>query len=113
MINGTYFAKVWRIRNIGTCTWTPQYTFVFEGGDDFNSPQETPLTQEVKPGETIDIQVTLLTPNDPATYTANWMLEDPAGNHFGSGDHGELPFTAIVVVEGFKLNERKETFACG
>jgi len=67
----------------------------------------------VKPGETIDIQVTLLTPYEPDTYSANWMLEDPAGNHFGSGENGESPFTAIVVVEEFKTNERKETFACG
>lgn len=110
---GVYFAKVWRIKNIGTCTWTTDYTFVFQSGASFNSTSETPLNHEVKPGETIDIQVALVTPMQPDTYTGNWMFKDPSGNMFGAGDAANQPFSAIVVVEPIKVNERRETFACG
>lgn len=110
---GLFFAKVWRIKNVGTCTWTTGYSFVFQSGADFSSASETMLTREVKPGETVDIQVALVTPMQPETYTGNWMLKDPSGNLFGAGDGANQPFSAIVVVEPIKVNDRRETFACG
>ncbi len=110
---GVYFAKVWRIKNVGTCTWTTEYAFVFQSGANFNATSEAALDREVKPGETIDIQVALVTPLQPDTYTGNWMLKDPSGSLFGAGDAANQPFSAIVVVEPIKVNDRRETFACG
>jgi hypothetical protein len=110
---GVHFAKVWRIKNAGTCTWNQDYSFVFDSGDEMSSPSETPLTREVLPGETVDIQVVLVTPMEPDNYAGNWLLSDPSGVTFGSGETGTQPFSAIVVVEPIKINERKETLACG
>jgi hypothetical protein len=110
---GTFFAKVWRVKNTGTCSWDSGYHFVFDDGDAMSSPPEVPLPREVLPGETVDIQVVLVTPMEPNTYAGYWMLRDPAGQVFGSGEDGSQPFAAIVVVEAVKINERRETFACG
>jgi hypothetical protein len=110
---GVYFAKVWRIKNIGTCAWTPDYTFVFDSGEDFSAISETPLPREVQPGDTIDIQVTLVTPMEPQKYTANWLLKDSNGALFGAGETGMQPFSAVVVVEPIHINERLETLSCG
>ena len=30
---GATFTKTWRLKNIGTCTWTTSYTLVFDSGD--------------------------------------------------------------------------------
>ena len=110
---GVYFAKVWRIKNTGTCAWNQDYSFVFDSGDEMSSPLETPLTRQVLPGETVDIQVVLVSPMEPDNYAGNWLLSDPSGVTFGAGEAGTQPFSAIVVVEPFKINERKETLACG
>ena len=36
---GATFAKTWRLKNIGSCTWTTSYAVVFTGGVGENSPQ--------------------------------------------------------------------------
>jgi len=30
---GLVFKKTWRLKNIGTCTWTRNYSLVFAGGE--------------------------------------------------------------------------------
>jgi hypothetical protein len=98
-----YFAKVWRVKNAGTCTWNQEYSLVFDHGDSMKSPPETPLTREVKPGEMIDLQVALLAPIEPKIYAGYWLLRDPTGQTFGAGDSGKEPFSAIVNVIGYNL----------
>ncbi len=110
---GTFFAKVWRIKNNGTCTWTTDYWFVFESGDEMSSQQESQLTKVVEPGDTIDVQVVLMAPLDPRKYQGDWLLRDPSGVEFGAGDAGNQPFSAIIVVEPNKSDFRKETLPCG
>ena len=35
---GTAFTKTWRLKNIGTCTWTTAYHLVWVGGDTLGAP---------------------------------------------------------------------------
>ncbi len=109
---GLFFTKAWRIKNTGTCTWTTDYMFVFEKGADFKSPIETAITQDVKPGETVDIQVFLMTPYEPDTYQAYWMLRDPTGNSFGMGEAGSQAFSLDIVVKKFVVKEGR-VISCG
>jgi hypothetical protein len=77
----TEFVKTWRVQNIGNCTWTTSYKLVFS-----YAVNETPanwktatltLPQEVKPGETVDLSITLKTPDKAGTYGGAWgMLTD-------------------------------------
>ena len=47
------FAKAWRLKNAGTCTWTTGYTLVFDSGAQMGGPASQPLTGDVLPGATI------------------------------------------------------------
>jgi hypothetical protein len=109
---GVYFTQIWRIRNIGTCTWTPDYQFVFEDGNQMNSPDTTPLSTEVPPDQIIDISLLLRTPMEADSYTSNWMLKTPAGELFGSGEDITQPFSLAIIVRELRP-EKKDPFPCG
>ena len=99
----TSFAKVWLIKNTGTCTWSTEYKLIYVDGDLMGGPNEIFLHQEVVPGETIDIRVNLLAPVKPSTYANLWMLQDDLGSNFGIGPSGDDPLKVqIVVVSPYK-----------
>src|SRR5689334_7678495 len=60
---GATFTKTWRLRNIGTCTWTTAYTMVFDAGTQFGSTTSVPFTSSVAPGGTIDLSVNMTAPS--------------------------------------------------
>lgn len=97
---GERFTKVWRIRNSGTCTWTPKYSIVFTYGDRMNGISPKPLGATVLPGETIDISVDLIAPKNPDIYQGNWMLQDETGDLFGTGSGPNNYFWVAIVVGG-------------
>lgn len=96
---GQSIAKIWRVKNAGTCTWTLQYALVFSGGQPMEAPMEIPLQQEVKPGEEIDLRVDMVAPANAATYIGYWMLRDEAGNLFGIGENADQPLEVAILVE--------------
>ena len=93
-----YFAKIWLVKNVGTYTWTPDYSLVFDSGTNMQSPPTVPLPQVVKPGDTVELRVDLFAPIEKDTYTSNWMLEDGFGNKFGVGEAGEQPIEVTIVI---------------
>ncbi len=101
---GASFEKTWRLRNVGSCTWTPAYALVFEGQNVFNAPASVQLTTgSVPPGETVDITVALEAPQTAGKHRQNFKLADPSGGKFGVGDDGSKPFWAqikVVVADG-------------
>src|SRR5512134_797366 len=46
---GTTFTKTWRLRNIGTCTWTTAYTMVFDSGTQMGSTTSVAFPSSVAP----------------------------------------------------------------
>ncbi len=46
----TTFVKIWRIRNVGTCTWSTSYAMVFSGGDGMSAPTVVSMPGSVAPG---------------------------------------------------------------
>lgn len=94
------FVKVWRIRNIGTCTWTPSYKLVFTSGDLMNGPYEVALTQNINPGNTVDLQVTFTAPGTDGNYLGYWKLKNSSGGLFGIGGQADVPFWVNVRVTG-------------
>ena len=73
------FTKTWRVKNIGTCTWTTGYALVFDGGAQLVGASPQPLTANVAPGETIDISVNLSAPATDGSYTGNWQIKNATG----------------------------------
>src|SRR4029078_37386 len=65
---GETFTKTWRIKNIGTCSWTPSYTLFFSNGASMNGPSTVALTGNVNPGQSVDLSVSLTAPAAAGEY---------------------------------------------
>jgi predicted small secreted protein len=84
------FTKTWRLRNSGTCSWTPSYTVVFSNGDSMGGPSSQALTGTVNPGQTIDISVNLKAPATAGAYRGDWTLRNAAGKTFGTNFYVDI-----------------------
>jgi hypothetical protein len=79
MTTGEAFTKTWRIKNIGTCSWTSSYAIVFSSGDSMSGPATQALTGNVDTGQTVDISVNLTAPGTAGDYTGYWKLRNASG----------------------------------
>jgi polar amino acid transport system substrate-binding protein len=89
---GEKFAKGWRIKNSGTCTWTEEYYLGFVRGDRMNG-ENTDVDSEVKSGQTYDMYVDLVAPNTGGEYAGWWQMFTNEDVPFG-----ETIWVAIQVV---------------
>jgi hypothetical protein len=93
IIHNALFDKIWRIQNIGGCTWTSGYKIVFDHGDLMSAPLEAQLTTgTVPPGSTIDLKLTLRAPDSEGVYQGFFRLKSPDGQIFGIGQTADKPF---------------------
>ena len=95
---GENFVKTWRLKNVGTCTWTTDYEIFFESGSQMGGPNDLNLTESVAPGESIDISINLVAPAAEGTYRGNWKLRDEDDDVFGLTSDGPF-YVEIKVVE--------------
>lgn len=100
---GETFTKVWRLKNRGTCTWTADYMLVFTSGAQMGGTTALRLPGNVLPGQTVDISVTLTAPASDGPYTGFWMLRNPSGTLFGSGDKANAAFYVDIIVKDQSL----------
>ena len=99
VVAGTSFVKTWRLKNIGTCSWTSGYQLVFDHGDRMASPNAVALTgAAVPPGATVDVSVNLTAPVGAGTYQGFYRLRAPDGSVFGIGDQAAGSFWVRIVV---------------
>jgi hypothetical protein len=96
---GQRFAKIWRIKNIGTCQWTAGYSLRFYSGDAMGGPSLVNLPNTVLPGETVDIRVDLIAPGEMASYSGNWVLSNAEGVQFGFGPNGDQVLSVVIQVK--------------
>ena len=94
------FTKTWRLKNIGSCTWTSDYSLVFQSGAAMGGPAAKNLNTTVAPGQTVDVSVDLVAPNEKGTYQGFWRLRSNGGIVFGVGESASTSFwVTIDVVE--------------
>ncbi len=98
LIPGEEFVKTWRIKNIGSCTWTTSYALVFSSGNALGAANTKALSGNVRPGETIDVSISMKAPEADGTYTGYWLLRNAAGEIFGLGDSRNKPVWVTVDV---------------
>lgn len=99
---GQKFTKTWRIKNIGTCTWTTSYDLVFVDGSAMSAPAAVDFKTDVRPGETVDLSVELVAPSNQGSYKGYWMLRDDGGKQFGLGSDAKQSFWVSIRVSGYK-----------
>lgn len=95
---GQSFTKTWRLENVGSCTWTSEYAVTFFSGEQMGAPSAVPLRGEVKPGQTVDISVDMLAPNQAGKYQGNWKLRNASNVLFGIGPDASSPFWVRIIV---------------
>ena len=93
------FIKTWRLKNVGTCTWT-NYSLMFDSGEKMGGPDSAVIPATVAPGQTVDITVNLTAPAAAATYRGYWKLKNNTGVPFGIGSAGTKSFWVEIKVTG-------------
>lgn len=79
---GQTFTKTWRLRNRGTCTWGPNYTFAFLSGPAMTS-QTVIAVPSTAPTATADLSIPMAAPTNAGTAQGFWQLRSPSGRAFG------------------------------
>jgi hypothetical protein len=92
------FTKTWRLKNIGSCTWTSGYRLIFDHGDRMGAPDATVITAgSVPPGSTVDVSVNLKAPADGGTYQGYFKLRSSDNVVFGIGNSASGAFWVQIV----------------
>ncbi len=106
---GQSFTKSWTLQNVGTCTWTPDYSLVLDRGDALDSVSAQPLGVSVSPNASIKIELPLKAPEQPGTYESYWMLQNQRGEKFGLGNDAKVAFwVKIIVLQGSQSSGTSE-----
>lgn len=95
---GATFTKKWRLKNIGSCTWTPSYSLVFVSGTQMGSTTSVPMPNNVAPGQTVDVSVNLTAPANAGTYRGYWQFKNAYGSPFGIGWSYSSPWWVEIKV---------------
>lgn len=98
LLPGQAFTKTWRLKNIGTCTWSPEYSVAFVEGSSLGAPASVKINNTVAPGGTVDVSVQMTAPSAAGSYTSNWLLKNAAGTSFGLGSSAKAYFWVKIQV---------------
>src|SRR5215208_7857096 len=97
---GAAFTKTWKLRNIGTCTWTTSYSAVFDSGTQMGSTTSSPFANNVAPGQNIEVTVNMTAPNAAGHYIGYWKFKNAAGVLFGIGLYANRSWWVEINVNG-------------
>jgi len=98
MSPGAQFTKTWRLKNIGTCTWTISYRIAFFSGEQMDALSSIQLPANVAPGVTVDISLNMTAPSVSGAYRGYWIFQNATGELFGIGHLGNEPWFVDILV---------------
>jgi hypothetical protein len=98
MAPGAQFIKTWRLKNVGTCSWTPSYRIAFFSGEQMGASSSANFSTNVEPGEMVDISLNMTAPSIPGSYRGYWMFKNANGALFGVGPQANEPWFVDIVV---------------
>jgi len=90
------FNKIWRVKNLGPCTWNQNYRLIFGWGGvgtNWNTTPPSHFAATVLPGGTLEVSVTLTAPAASGSYAAAFRLQNDQGYNFGAS------LTVVVTVK--------------
>lgn len=87
---GLAFQKTWTIKNGGSLSWVEGYALTIvssdPAGEYLESPDILPLSQEINPGEEIQLSVDLIAPQRNGRYSVYYQLIDENGTPVSGGE---------------------------
>jgi hypothetical protein len=95
---GEEFVKSWRLRNNGTCPWVDGYKIVAVDEEPLEGDTEMAIEAPVAPGQTTEVSVTLIAPDESGAYRSNWQMNDADGDLFGVDGFLEDAFWLQILV---------------
>lgn len=96
---GQAILKKWRLQNLGTCTWSPEYALIFTGGNRMGAPDFQQLSHKsIPPSGVVDVGVNLVAPPNNGTYQAFFKIRSAKGEVFGTGYNADQPIWAKIIV---------------
>ena len=98
MAAGTAFVKTWRLKNIGTCTWSTSYALVFNSGELMGATASVPMPSSVPPGGEVNLTVNMTAPAAAGHYRGYWQLRNASSVLFGIGAGANSPFWVDIYV---------------
>ncbi|GEM_PF-1406046 len=101
---GETFVKIWRVRNAGSTTWTPDYTLRHVADERMDGPEQVLLGETVRPGEELQIEVRLTAPREPGRHRSTWMFHNARGERFDYDLYAEIQVPARAE-QGQQLDE--------
>ncbi len=96
---GSSFTKIWRLKNVGTCTWKTNYRLILVSGDVLGGQNLMPLPKAVAPGDSIDLEMKFKAPLLPGIYRGYWQIRNDKGEIFGTTVNANRPFSIVINVE--------------
>lgn len=108
---GATFTKTWRLRNVGTCTWSTSYTMVFDSGTQMGSTASVAMPSNVPPGGNVDLSVNMTAPNAAGHYIGYWKFKNAAGTLFGIGVNANRSWWVEINVTGTSTGGIAYSFA--
>lgn len=96
---GSTFTQTWVLRNVGSCAWTDEYSFILHHGSD-GTPDRYAVGY-VAPGKATTFSVTYIAPYAGASensLSSFWSIQSPDGLLFGAA--GYQYFWVNVKVAG-------------
>ena len=97
---GSALVKTWRLKNVGSCTWSTSYAIVFYSGSKMGAPSVVNMPYSVAPGATVDLTVNMTAPTTAGHYRGYWMLRNASSVLFGVGPTSTYWFFIDIVVAG-------------
>jgi hypothetical protein len=76
------FSMTWTLKNPGPTTWKGVYSFRYYVGDVVGVPRSISFGKDIKPGEQIDLRVTLKAPDRDGNFASRWVLTNDQGLNF-------------------------------
>ncbi|MCC6299469.1 MAG: hypothetical protein IT314_09225 [Anaerolineales bacterium] len=97
---GAAFTKNWRLRNVGTCTWTTSYALVFDSGEKMSAVASSNFANSIAPGQVIDVTINMTAPSAPGHYIGYWKFKNAQGALFGIGATANKAWWVEINVVG-------------
>jgi hypothetical protein len=98
MAPGAQFTKTWRLKNVGTCTWTISYRIAFFSGEQMGALSSVQFPTNVAPGQVVDLSLNMTAPSTAGAYRGYWIFQNDTGASFGVGPLGNDPWFVDIVV---------------
>ncbi len=95
---GESFTKTWRMKNTGTTGWPEDTVFVFAGDTQLGDVTEVEVGA-VASGETVDISVEMVAPDEDGTYKSTWALRTGGKNIDGGEAYVQIRIGEPAVAQ--------------